>query len=57
MNIVEKPISELKPYPKNPKIHSEKQIEQIASSIKLTKELTAVLIIGNQRKAVLKVAN
>jgi len=45
MNIVEKPISELKPYPNNPKIHTEKQIEQIANSIKLTKGLRQPIVI------------
>lgn len=45
MNIVEKSISELKPYPKNPKIHSEKQIQQIASSITLTKGLRQPIVI------------
>lgn len=45
MNIIEVPISKLKPYPNNPKIHTEKQIEQIASSIKLTKGLRQPIVI------------
>lgn len=34
LNIVYKPIKELKPYKKNAKKHSKEQVEQIASSIK-----------------------
>lgn len=45
MNIVEKSISELKPYPNNPKIHTEHQIEQLAKSIDLTKGLTQPIVI------------
>ena len=45
MNIIEKPISELKPYPNNPKIHTEHQIEQLAKSIDLTKGLTQPIVI------------
>lgn len=45
MNIIEKPISELKPYPNNPKIHTEHQIEQLAKSIGLTKGLTQPIVI------------
>lgn len=45
MNIIEKQISDLKPYPNNPKIHTEKQIEQIAKSIQLTKGLRQPIVI------------
>lgn len=45
MNIVEKSLSELKPYPNNPKIHTERQIEQLAKSIDLTKGLTQPIVI------------
>lgn len=45
MNIIEKSISDLKPYPNNPKIHTEKQIEQIAKSIQLTKGLRQPIVI------------
>ena len=45
MTIVEKPISELKPYPNNPKIHTDYQIDQIAASIKLTKGLRQPIVI------------
>ena len=34
LNIVYKPIKELKPYKKNAKKHSKEQVEQIANSIK-----------------------
>ena len=45
MNIITKQISELKPYGNNPKIHTEKQIEQIAKSIELTKGLRQPIVI------------
>ena len=45
MNIITKQISELKPYKNNPKIHTEKQIEQIAKSIELTKGLRQPIVI------------
>ena len=45
MNIITKKISELKPYGNNPKIHTEKQIEQIAKSIELTKGLRQPIVI------------
>lgn len=45
MNIVEKALSELKPYPNNPKIHTDYQIDQIAASIKLTKGLRQPIVI------------
>lgn len=45
MNIVEKSILELKPYPNNPKIHTEHQVEQLAKSIDLTKGLTQPIVI------------
>lgn len=45
MNIITKKISELKPYENNPKIHTEKQIGQIAKSIELTKGLRQPIVI------------
>ena len=45
MNIITKQISELKPYGNNPKIHTDKQIEQIAKSIELTKGLRQPIVI------------
>ena len=45
MNIITKQISDLKPYENNPKIHTEKQIEQIAKSIELTKGLRQPIVI------------
>ena len=45
MNIITKKISELKPYGNNPKIHTKKQIEQIAKSIELTKGLRQPIVI------------
>ena len=45
MNIITKQISELKLYENNPKIHTEKQIEQIAKSIVLTKGLRQPIVI------------
>ena len=45
MNIVEKKLSDLKPYPNNPKIHTDRQIEQIAASITLTKGLRQPIVI------------
>lgn len=40
MNIIEKKVSDLKPYENNPKIHTEKQIEQIAKSIRMQEHIT-----------------
>ncbi len=45
MNIIDKPISELKPYVNNPKIHTEKQIQQIMKSIELTHGLRQPIVI------------
>lgn len=45
MNIVEKKLSDLKPYPNNPKVHTDRQIEQIAASITLTKGLRQPIVI------------
>lgn len=45
MNIITKNISDLKPYKNNPKIHTDKQIEQIAKSIELTKGLRQPIVI------------
>lgn len=45
LNIVELPITALKPYKNNPKKHTKKQIEQIASSIELTKGLRQPIVI------------
>lgn len=45
MNIIEKPISELKAYKNNPKIHTEKQIQQIMKSIELTHGLRQPIVI------------
>lgn len=45
MNIITKRLSELKPYKNNPKIHTERQIEQIAKSIELTKGLRQPIVI------------
>ena len=45
MNIITKQISELKPYENNPKIHTNRQIEQIAKSIELTKGLRQPIVI------------
>lgn len=45
MNIITKNISDLKPYENNPKIHTDKQIEQIAKSIELTKGLRQPIVI------------
>lgn len=45
MNIIEKPLSELKPYKNNAKIHTDAQIEQIARSIEITKGLRQPIVI------------
>ena len=45
MNIITKNISDLKPYENNPKIHTDRQIEQIAKSIELTKGLRQPIVI------------
>lgn len=45
MNIVEKPIADLIVYENNPKIHTEKQIQQIMKSITLTHGLRQPIVI------------
>lgn len=45
LNIIELPITALKPYKNNPKKHSKRQIELIASSIQLTKGLRQPIVI------------
>lgn len=45
MNIVEKPIAELIAYENNPRIHTEKQIQQIMKSITLTHGLRQPIVI------------
>lgn len=45
MNIVEKPITDLITYESNPKIHTEKQIQQIMKSITLTHGLRQPIVI------------
>ena len=45
MNIIKKNISDLKPYENNPKIHTDRKIEQIAKSIELTKGLRQPIVI------------
>ena len=45
MNIITKQISDLIPYENNPKIHTDRQIEQIAKSIELTKGLRQPIVI------------
>lgn len=45
MNIVEKPITDLKAYENNPKIHTDKQIQQIMKSIELTHGLRQPIVI------------
>lgn len=45
MNIVEKPITDLKAYENNPRIHTEKQIQQIMKSITLTHGLRQPIVI------------
>ena len=45
MNIVEKPIADLIAYENNPKIHTEKQIQQIMKSITLTHGLRQPIVI------------
>ena len=45
MNIVEKPIDDLTAYENNPKIHTEKQIQQIMKSITLTHGLRQPIVI------------
>ena len=56
MEIVELPISEIKPYPKNAKEHPEKQIKKIANSIKefgfnqpIVIDKDKVIIVGHGR--------
>lgn len=45
MNIVEKPIADLIAYENNPKMHAEKQIQQIMKSITLTHGLRQPIVI------------
>ena len=45
MQIVERKLTELKPYKNNPKRHSEEQIDELANSIELTKGLTQNIVI------------
>ena len=45
MNIIEKPIADLKAYENNPRIHTEKQIQQIMKSITLTHGLRQPIVI------------
>lgn len=45
MNIIEKPIAELIAYENNPRIHTEKQIQQIMKSITLTHGLRQPIVI------------
>lgn len=45
INIIEKSISELKPYSKNAKKHPQSQIDKIAKSIQLTKGLRQPIVI------------
>lgn len=45
MNIVEKPITDLIAYENNPRIHTEKQIQQIMKSITLTHGLRQPIVI------------
>ncbi len=45
MNIVEKKLTDLKPYPKNAKKHTEEQIRQLMKSIELTKGLKQPIVI------------
>lgn len=51
LNIVYKPIKELKPYKKNAKKHSKEQVEQIANSIKEF-GFTQPVIIGKHNSVV-----
>ena len=45
MNIIIKQTADLIPYENNPKIHTDRQIEQIAKSIELTKGLRQPIVI------------
>lgn len=45
MNIIEKPIADLIAYENNPRIHTEKQIQQIMKSITLTHGLRQPIVI------------
>lgn len=56
MEIIERKISEIKPYPKNAKKHDKKQIEKVANSIKefgflqpLVIDKNGVIIVGHGR--------
>lgn len=45
MNVIEKPIKDLKPYPNNAKKHTARQIELLMKSIELTKGLKQPIVI------------
>lgn len=45
VNIIEKPITDLIAYENNPRIHTEKQIQQIMKSITLTHGLRQPIVI------------
>jgi DNA modification methylase len=47
--VVNRPLKELKPDPTNPRLHSDKQLRQVASSIKTFGFNVPVLIDGQQR--------
>ena len=56
MKIIERPIEDIKPYPKNAKEHPEKQIKKIADSIKqfgfnqhVVVDMNGVIIVGHGR--------
>ena len=49
LEVVSRPISELRPDPKNPRLHSKKQIQQIAQSIAAFGFNVPVLIDGQSR--------
>lgn len=49
LSVIQKFIAELKPDPKNPRIHTDKQLRQIASSIKTFGFNVPVLLDGQQR--------
>jgi len=52
MNVHEIPIEQLKPYNRNAKKHSEKQIEQLMKSIDLTKGLRQPIVIDSNNVVV-----
>lgn len=47
LNVVDRPIAELKPYPGNARIHSAKQIAQIAASMRRFEPLNPILVHEN----------